>query len=626
MSNLPGYAGKILRVDLSSGTCRDEVWDEATTRKWLGGTGLGAKHLYDEVPPGVEWDNPENRIILASGPLGGTRVQGTGTFSVVTKGPLTNGATSSQANGHFGAYLKFSGYDAIVVQGVSPKLVYLLIDDGRAELRDGSHLAGADTWENEDRIKAELGKGEHDMSVFGIGPAGENLVKFAAIVGDRGHVAGHNGTGAVMGSKHLKAIAAGRGTGRIAVKDAGRMQQLSRAMFEELKNDPIAQQQSYGYGTLNLYVPLEAMGVLPVKNYTTSVYPDRERLMHFTGPYMREKFSAVRHPCWACGMHHCHRMRVPEGPFAGAVTDEPEYEGLAAWGSQIGNYDVNSSVYLSDLADKLGVDTNAAGWVMGWCIECFERGIFTAKDTDGLEMRWGNVDAAREMLLRIAHRRGFGDFLAEGVKSAAFKTGDEAAAMGVYTMKGGTPRGHDHRANWSELFDTVVSSTGTLEAGWGLKAEDMAWLGLTPFPNPFDPMDISARCAKLKGFQNFEDSLGVCNFTSHGDLTFLVNGIAAATGWDYTREEAAITGERITNLMKAFNLRHGIGRDLDRPSPRYGSAPVDGPAAGVSILTAWEDMLRNYYTLLGWDVATSKPLPETLKRLGLEDVVPHLWG
>ena len=214
-----GYAGSVLKVNLTDSSIGQEKLDEATLRRYLGGTGLGAKYLYEGLPQVVQWSDPDNVMVWATGPMGGTSVPGSGTFSVVTVGALTNGATSTQANGFFGAYLKFSGFDAIVIEGASPKWVYLYIHDGTAELVDAEHLLGKDTWETEDAIKADLELSERGASVFGIGPAGENLVRFAAIVGDRGHVAAHNGTGAVMGSKKLKAIVAARGKSAVPVKD-----------------------------------------------------------------------------------------------------------------------------------------------------------------------------------------------------------------------------------------------------------------------------------------------------------------------------------------------------------------------------------------------------------------------
>ncbi len=219
MEHLYGYTGKILRVNLSQRQTSIEDEDPAVLRKYLGGMGLAAKILYEEVPPGVQWSDPENRIIFGSGPLGGTRVMGSATFNVTTKGPMNEGPVATQANGYFGAFLRMSGFDAIIIQGKADNLCYLYIHDGQAEIRDGSRLTGKDTWETEDLIKDELGFAAQAMSVIGIGPAGENLVRFAAVVGDRGHVAGHGGPGAVMGSKNLKAIAVARGKGKIPVYD-----------------------------------------------------------------------------------------------------------------------------------------------------------------------------------------------------------------------------------------------------------------------------------------------------------------------------------------------------------------------------------------------------------------------
>jgi aldehyde:ferredoxin oxidoreductase len=224
------YRGKFLRVDLTSGQIWSEKLDERSYRKYLGGTGYGTKVLYDEVPPGVGWSDAENRLIVASGPLGGTPINGSGTISVVTKGPLTNGATSSQANGFLGAFMRLNGFDGIVIQGAAESLQYLYIHDGSAELRDARHLAGVDTWEMIDQLTEELDVDERRLSVFGIGPAGENLVRFAAFVGDRGHVAGHNGTGAVMGSKRLKAIVAQRAQGSVPVRDRQTLREVAKSL------------------------------------------------------------------------------------------------------------------------------------------------------------------------------------------------------------------------------------------------------------------------------------------------------------------------------------------------------------------------------------------------------------
>ncbi len=245
---VPGYAGKILRVDLTNEQVSEEVLDDDSLRKWVGGVGFGAKYLYEEVSPGTEWDDPENRLIVASGPLGGTTTGGSGTISISAKGPLTNGATSTQANGFMGAYMKFAGYDAIIFQGIAQRWLYLYMHGGVAELRDAEHLVGADTWDTEDAIKKELGYSERGMSVFCIGPAGENLVKFAGIFGDKDHAAGHNGVGAVMGAKKLKAFCAARGRTRFPVHANRKVSAKMKRIWELIQENPNTN-KVYEWGT-----------------------------------------------------------------------------------------------------------------------------------------------------------------------------------------------------------------------------------------------------------------------------------------------------------------------------------------------------------------------------------------
>ena len=412
-----GFLKKVLRVDLSAGQTKTEELPEEMVDKYIGGTGAGARYLYDEVPPGVEWNDPKNRLILFSGPLGATRISGTGTFSVITKGPMTNLAGCSQANGLFGAYLKLSGFDGMVVQGASSHLVYLFIHDGRAEIRDARHLKGKGTFETEEILLKELGLG-HRGSVQCIGPAGENLIRYAIISGDGGHVVAHNGMGAVMGSKGLKAIVVARGQTEISVKDKKAVERLTRELHEDAKTK--GSKRIYEFGTGGGFSAAALGGWLPVKNYTTNLFPVHEK---FDGQYLRTHFKMKHNPCWACQLRHCKTCEVTEGPYAGLVGEEPEYEGLATWGPVIGNTDPGAAVMLNRFNDQMGMDLNEAGWVIGWVMECYEKGALKKKDLDGLEMTWGNVEAVKAILERIANRQGIGDILAEGAKRASEKMG-----------------------------------------------------------------------------------------------------------------------------------------------------------------------------------------------------------
>jgi aldehyde:ferredoxin oxidoreductase len=622
------YGGKYLRVDLSSGRLWSEQLDEETHRKYVGGTGYGTKVLYEEVPPGVEWSDPANRVTIASGPLGGTRVNGSGTISLVTKGPMTNGAVASQANGFMGAYMRFNGFDGMVLQGAAASLKYLYLHNGKAELRDAEHLAGLDVWEMADRLVAEIGVDESRLSVFGIGPAGENLVRFAAFTGDRGHVAGHNGTGAVLGSKRLKAIVAQRARGQVPAYDRKALAEVAKTIATRITGDPVAKEGTPRWGTLRLVArsTRSGSGTLPVKNYTTSIYNiSPEELEKWDGPYLQEHHVTGRHNCWGCHFEHCTTFTIPDGPYKGFVGEEPEYEQFAAFGPVIGNTDVNAAIVLANECDRLGFENNEMGWLIGLVMECYDKGLLTRERLNGLDMRWGNVEAVRALIRMIAHREGIGDLLAEGVMRAAQEIGGEAVNFAIHTAKGNTPRGHDHRSRWTEMFDTATSNTSTLETGnlASMPRDSLQAIGVEGQPNAFSTQEVSTFTAKTKGAMIFEDSLGVCRFTVRIDVPYLAMAVNAATGWDMDVQEAMRVGLRAVNLLRAFNIRHGIGPELDVPSKRYGSTPIDGPAAGVSIQPDWNEMLANYYQLLGWD-EKGVPKRETLVALGIGQVADDL--
>ena len=630
MSEEKRYGGKYLRVDLTDGRIWSEQMDGEDHRKYVGGTGYGAKVLYEEVPPEVEWSDPENRLIVASGPLGGTRVNGSGTVSVITKGPLTTGAATSQANGFLGAYMRFNGFDGVVVQGAAERLQYLYIHDGGAELLPAEGLAGADTWDMIDLLAEELDLDVGQISVFGIGPAGENGVRFAAFVGDRGHVAGHNGTGAVMGAKRLKAIVARRAPGSVPVCDREALVEMAGTFFRSISEDPAAQEGVYRWGTLRALArsARQGTGMLPVKNYTTDIYTiSPEELEKWDGPYLQEHYVSGRHNCWACRFQHCAMFTIPEGPHKGFVGEEPEYEQFAAFGPLIGNTDVNEAIVLANECDRLGFENNEMGWLLGFVMECYEKGVMTREQLDGLDMRWGNVEAVRTLMRKIAHRKGIGDLLAEGVMRAAREIGGEALNFGIHTMKGNSPRGHDHRGRWAEMFDTATSNTGTMETGpaANMPRDSLQAIGIEGPPDAFSGEEVSAFNAKAKGAMIFEDSLGVCRFNTRTDILRLVEAVNAAMGWDMDAEEAMRVGRRAANLLRAFNIRHGIDPALDAPSRRYGSTPLDGPAAGASVQPVWDGMLANYYRLLGWD-EKGVPRRETLEGLGLGHVADDLEG
>ncbi len=599
-----------LRVDLTTGDVRRFEVAAPVLRMFLGGTGLGAKFLYDEVPPGTAWSDPSNRLILATGPLNGTPIGGSGSVAVVAKGPLTNGAGCSQANGYFGAYLRRCGLTGIIVQGAAPSLQYLYVTPDAVELRDAAWLAGLDTYQTPDLLRHELDCTERELAVASIGPAGERLVKFAGVFVDYGHSASHNGLGAVMGAKRLKAIAVTRGPHGVPLHDADRVREVARTLIENVRTQS---RGTYEYGTLNGLHSNAERNMIPVKNYTTSTWTiDEDKWQKFRGPYIRDRFSVRRNSCWACQIHHCDMMEITEGPYAGTLLEEPEYEQFSAWSSAIGQESVTAAMMLSKEVDRLGMETNEAGWVVGFAMECYEAGHLARAAANDLNLSWGNAESARLLLNLIATRQGIGDTLAEGVMRAAATLGQEARA--VHSLKGNTPRGHDHRNRLTEQFDTCISSTGTLETWGGPIA-----LGAAP-----NGQDIVAANLHDKGAMMFEDSLVTCRFNTRMNVDLLCQAVSAVTGWDFPWAEGMHVGRRIVHLLRAFNTRHGVaGRALDRPSPRYGSDPDSGPGKGRSLDAAWETMLDAYYDGMGWDRAGT-PLPATLEAYGLTDVAQDL--
>ena len=615
---------EILRVDLSNGVITHEPIDDAALRKYIGGYALAAKYLYEEVPADVPWHAPENRLMFFGGVLSGTSIPGSGGITICAKGALTDGGAATQAQGVFGAYLKRCGLLGIIVEGASEEWQYLVVDkDGKARLSDAEHLRGSDTWETVDALTIHLDKRGKDISVLSIGPAGENLVKWSGIVIDKGHAAMHNGIGAVMGSKKLKAVVVERGTGSVPVYDREALKELSKGMIETVKSEKAG---VHYFGTLNGVHRNYEVGMLPIRNYTTNIWDiEEEQFEKFSASYISEHFEPKRlRPCWACPNRHCQVMTITEGPYKGMIVEEPEYEQMSGFGPNLLINDIGSVMMLSNLVDRLGLDVNEAGWTCSCLMELFERGIVTPEELDGLDLTWGNVESVRNLLFKIATREGVGDLVADGVKETVKKIGRGAEDIGIYTLKGNTPRGHDHRGRWTEMFDTCISESGALESDL-LKRTDLTQFGLPPKLDLFDPDFVAKVEARSKGSMQLEDSTVTCRFHTRTDVRLLSAAISAVTGWDFDFDEGMQVGLRAINTMRAYNIRSGITGDLDRPSPRYGSVPTDGPAKGKDISPHFAKMVKMYYKLMGWD-DEGRPLPDTLKNLGIEEIAVDLWG
>jgi len=613
--NMPfGYWGNMLRFDLSNCKTYSENIPHEVLKRCLGGTGLGLNYVFEKVDPSVTWDSPDNIIVLASGPLGGTAVKGSGNYGVVTKGALTGGMATTQAGGYFGAFLKFCGYDALLIVGSSPEWVYLYIDEDKVEIKPAFHLLGLDTTQTEEALHQEYSLNPKQLSVCSIGPAGENLVKFACLVSDNGHVAAHNGVGAVLGSKKVKAIAVKRGKKKVEVFDKSTLRELSIQMNTAAKSSPAGSGASQ-WGTSVGVEALYPIGGYPIKNLTTNEFPE---FVEYTAKALRASYEYKRRPCWGCDWNHCGDIKITSGEFKGFETEEPEYEAMAAMGPLIGMKDPAKTIVLANLVDRLGMDVNETGWLVAWVIECFSKGYITAQATDGFEMSWGDFENTKLLLQKIARKEGFGALLADGVRLAAKEIGGEALNCAVFTEKGNTPRSHDHRAIWTELLDTCISGTGTIENTGGFV--DVTQHNLEPMSDPYSWEAVAKQNAVVSGRRVFEDSLGVCRFTATEDIRLTVSALNAATGDDFTVEEVMKIGKRIVNLMRIFNIRNGIDPKNDKPSKRYSSVPVDGPAKGLSVGCIFQQMKERYYELMGWDKTTGYPLPDTLEELGISDI------
>ena len=608
-----GYANKILRVDLSGGKIVEESVSSELLYQYIGGTGLGIRLLYDEVKPGIDPLSSDNRIIFTTGPVTGTLVPGSGTYAAVSKNTLTGMVGACHSNGFFGARLKYAGYDAVIIKGRSHKPVYLHINDGKASIEDASDLAGKGALETDTLLHKKHGEdGIEDMiSVAAIGPAGENLVRFACIVSDRGHVASTGGLGAIMGSKNLKAIVA-HGNKGVPIDEQQRESFLEcvQQWRHEAGNTALGKTLDK-HGSIGLFSNYHSRGWVPVKNLTTNVFPGEE---FFDADYIREKlYRGVHRSCHCCTFHHCRTVEVTRGPYKGIVGEEVEYEILAGFGPNWGIYDPGAVTMLNSLNDDLGMDAKEATFLLSMLMEGYEKGLIRKEDLDGIDLQWGNAEAAAGILKRISSRQGFGDTLAEGVMRVAEKLGGEFLDMAVYVKKGNAPHVHDPRARWGTLFTQALSNMGSQE-GIDMSARGSADLGVDrPASEPDEYLgEVNA---KTTGLRQFGDSLIFCYY-QNCSLTTMVRTLNCLTGADYQGEDALKMGRRVTNLLRMFNRREGITKEHDSFSPRLGQPPVDGPAQGKTLAPTFEKARAAHYREMGWD-ENGMPTRETLADLDL---------
>jgi aldehyde:ferredoxin oxidoreductase len=631
-----GYMGKILRVNLTQNETRDEPLAEDVARHYFGGRGLAAKILFEELKLGVDPLGAENKMVIAAGVMSGIPFAGNSRFAVCAKSPLGYAWAESLSGGYMAPKIKQSGYDAIIIEGAAEKPVWLYLNQGKAELRDASKYWGQFTADTERKIKKELGdRDKRQTSVATIGPAGEKLVRYAAIINDMREAVGRSGLCAVMGSKRLKAWAC-KGNLKPTIFDEKKLKEYVRQCVSEVKKGPSIE-GLYATGTVGIVDDLNATGRLPTKNFQLGTFQGAEKITGET--IVSSKFLVGRESCWACSTN-CKRVVESKTPYEiDREIGGQEYETAAALGSLCLNDDMYAIGKANELCNLYGIDTISTGAVIAFAMEAYERKLITKDQTAGLELKWGSPEVVLKLVERIGRREDIGDLLAEGVWRAAQKIGRGAEEFALH-VKGRELAMHEPRGKRGLGLMYAVADRGACHMEWD---HDDMWLsdavlrpelGLTKDYVPKRELlnyDVNkARIAKIAGdLYSVCNSLVVCVFDiypgggiEHKTLLGFVN---AATGWNMTMKEYMQVGERAIDLTRAFNAREGLTRSDDILPKRLMEPLPDGLYAGKAFTQEMLDtLLDNYYELRGWNRRTGIPTREKLEAIGLQYVAEEL--
>ncbi|MFX1390553.1 MAG: aldehyde ferredoxin oxidoreductase family protein [Promethearchaeota archaeon] len=612
-----GYTGNILRVDLKERKINIENPDEIFYRRYVGGEGFVAYYLLKEVKAGIDPLGPENKLIFATGPLTGFSIPGTGRNSVGAKSPLTGGFGEAEVGGHWGAELKHAGFDAIIIEGKAESPVYLWINDGKAELKDARHLWGKITGEAESIIKKELN--DNLIRVAQIGPAGENLVRYACVINDLRNAAGRSGMGAVMGSKHLKAIAI-RGHKRLQVHNKEKLRGKIKE-FNEVAYKPYSSYFEHGTGG-GIMEQFAKSGNLPTRNFRDGDFSGAKLL---DPSLMTESINLTMDACYACSIRCKKIVNIQEPWNVDPLYGGPEYESIGAFGSNCGIDDIKAVCKANELCNKYSLDTISTGVSIGFAMECFENGILKEKDTNGMSLKFGDAEAMVNMVELIASREGLGDILAEGVKIAAEKLGNGAEKYAMH-VKGQEIPMHDPRLKQGLGVGYTVSPTG---------AEHMANMHDDSIANeraivgqraigilePLERNDLSPKKIRALSYytnwRNLYNALLICYFVPW-DYVDVPEIIQAVTGWYTTTWELMKVGERITTMARAFNVREGIRKDQDWLPERFFEPHTSGALSETAIdPKKLKTAIETYYKMMGWN-EDGIPLHSKLEELDID--------
>lgn len=626
-----GWAGKILRVDLTKGKAVAQPLARGLAIDYLGSRGVNARILWDELPPNADPLAPTNILIFGAGPLNATFAPCSGRLTVSSKSPATNLYTKSSVGGHLAAEMKLAGYDIIVFYGCSKSPIYLWIDGEEVEFRDASYLWGKNVRETAIELREEIG--DRNIQIAAIGQAGENLVKFASIMTSIYRAAGRTGIGAVMGSKRLKAIAV-RGTGCVTVADPDRFEQVALKARQDLRNDKNSWPVLYTHGTQGIVGPgPESSGVYSAKNFRTEILP-AEHLKNLSGKNITQRYLTRREGCSSC-VYSCGRFtEVKNGEYAGTYCGGPEMETWAAYGGRCFASSPELIIKANELTNLYGLDSISTGSTIAFAMECYENGLISKEDADDVALHWGSPDAILGLIRKIALREGIGDTLAEGTKRAAERIGRDAYKYAVQAkgLENGSGDGRRFKAHSGLAF--AVNPRGPDHLHTEVLAElpisaDAAKL-LDTLGVPHDPQSLEGKPELVKWHEEMycaADCLGLCVFTntfSYLWINFdnLAEMFQAATGIPMNAGGLQLTCERILNLEKAINVREGASRKDDSLPWRILNEPT---YEGFRITE--EDlnkMLDRYYELHGWDKETSWPTDEKLLELGMASVAKEL--
>ena len=631
-----GYMGKYLRINLTQQKIKEESFDQKTLRNYIGGRGLGIRMLYDELPKDLRDFDPlseKNKVIIMTGPYTGTPAPASARFDVITLSPHTGFIGAANSGGFFGPALKKSGFDGVIIEGKSSDPVYLSCIEGKFEMRDARKMWGQDTYKTEDLIREDLDNKR--VRIASIGPAGERGVTFSALMCDKGRAAARTGAGAVLGAKKFKGIAV-QGSKKVEVAFSEEFKEKSRYFTNALKKDPMMQAFQLNGTNMALLLQME-VGDVPISNYSRGIFDTANKI---TSRAQWESVLVDHHACMGCVISCKRKVEIKKGKYK--LEENPasgvEYEGIAAFGTNLEIDNIFAITKANDYCNRMGMDIISAGSVVAYAMECFEKGLITEDELDGLQIRFGDPDSLLAMLKLIAERRKIGHLLSTGTKRSAEEI--EGSKNLAVHVKGLEVAMHDPRANFGLALHYSTNPYGGHHTSGG----DIIIAGMASLPNKdlglpaddirnldrFSPVGKAMTIKTIQDRLFVVDSMGLCAFINQSTMSvpkrYPSAMLALVTGWKMNYYKQFLkTGERIANLFHAFNLRCGLTfKDFHLPYRLMKESHPDGGAKDIRINLP--PMLRDYFKLRDWDMKTCKPSPEKLKELGLDDVAKDVHG